>query len=145
MPFKSSLKLDSKFFNAGERKRAFKSVPYASAQAFRQDLKQKMIDSVPAGRIVSVGEGRGFDTRFRRSKRGQRPAIQTRKLINSIYAYRNSDLSARTEVTAEDEFGENIGEYLQEKLGRKVMTKEDVAAAEKDYIERGKRALLSLL
>jgi hypothetical protein len=146
MGFKSSLKLDSRFFDAGARKRAFAPVPYAAAQAFRQSLKQKMIDSVPAGRIESVGEGRAFDTRFRRSRRGQRPAIQTRKLISSIYAYRNGDYSARTEVTAENEDGENIGEILQHSLGRKVMTTdEDIKEAEKDFVERGKRALLSLL
>ena len=145
MPFKSSLNLDSKFFDQAERKKAFGDVAYKSAQNFRASLKQKMIDSIPAGRTESVGDSSGFDTRFRRSRRGQRPAIQTRKLINSIYAYRNSDYSARTEVTAENEKGENYGELLQKKYGRLVMTKEDVAEAEKDFIERGKTALLSLL
>lgn len=145
MSFKSSLKLDSKFFKPAERKSAFKAVPYGSAQWFRRNLQQKMEDSVPAGRVESIGENTGFETRFRRSRRGQRPAIQTRKLISSIYTYRRGESSASTEVTAENEFGENIGELLQEKLGRQVMTDEDINEARLMFNKLAQQALAKLL
>lgn len=145
MSFKSNLKLDAKLFDQSERQKAFSAAPFESAQEFRADLKQKMEDSIPSGREVSIGEGFGFSTRFRRSRRGQRPAIQTRKLISSILSYRRGTNSAETAVTAEDEHGRNIGERLQNQLDRKVMTPEDVAQAEATYNKKLQQKLIGLL
>lgn len=104
-----------------------------------------MIDSVPAGRVDIIGEGSGFQTRFRRSRRGQRPAIQTRRLLNSIRAKRTGDLSSEVTVIAETDEGFNYGEDLQQNLGRKILTAEDEKEAEKDFNRRSTSALLGLL
>lgn len=145
MSFQSTLKLDSRFFDPAERQKAFSSAAYEAASDFRADLKQKMEESIPAGNEVSIGRGTGFETRFRRSRKGQRPAIQTRKLISSIFAYRRGDFSASTEVTAEDERGRNIGEKLQNEMDRLVMTDEDVAEAEKNFNNKLRQNLIDLI
>lgn len=145
MSFKSQLKLGSRFFNSSERRKAFGESANQAAQNFRQSLKQKMIDSVPAGRVDIIGEGSGFQTRFRRSRRGQRPAIQTRRLLNSIRAKRTGDLSSEVTVIAETDEGFNYGEDLQQNLGRKILTAEDEKEAEKDFNRRSTSALLGLL
>ena len=139
MSFTSKLKLDARFFKPAERAKAFGGAAYQSAQNFRQSLKQKMIESVPAGRTQSIGKGTNFETRFRRSKRGQRPAIQTRYLLNSIRARRTSELSAETEVLAE------YADELQNELGRKIMTDEDRIEAQTDFNRQLNRALLDLV
>ena len=145
MSFKSNLKLDSPIFNRETRNNAFGSAAYKSAQEFRADLKEKMIASIPAGRTVSIGEGKGFDTRFKRSRRGQRPAIQTGRLLNSYRAKKTGDTSAETSVIAETDEGFDYGQELQSALGRAVMTTEDVEAAEKNYNANLSRSLIGLL
>lgn len=145
MSFKSTLNLDSKFFDPTERQKSFGSAAYESAQEFRADLKQKMEDSTPTGNIVSIGRGTGFETRFQRSRRGQRPAIQTRKLISSIHSKRISESSAETSVDALDDDGANIGERLQNDYGRLVMTPEDILAADANFQRKLQQKLIDLI
>lgn len=132
-------------FDARMRNAVFGALTYQSAQDFRQNLKQKMLSSQPTGRVESVGEGKGFNTRFRRSARGQRPAIQTRRLLNSIFAYKNGEKSARTEVTARTDKGVKYGEILQAFLDRQIMSREDVEDARKSFVRRGNEAVRELL
>lgn len=99
-----------------------------------------MIESKPAGRTETIAETGGFRARFRRSRRGQRPAVQTRYLLNSIFARRTGDTSAKTEVAAE------YADKLQSpEFGRLVMTEADVAEANRDFQRNSQAALLSLL
>lgn len=147
--FKSNLKLDAKIFNKAERKRAFSNLPMRSAREMRKSLKKKQLDGKPSGRIETVGRGRGFQRRFQRSRRGERPANETMTLNNAYSAKRTGDNSAIVEI--EDKINPNNGESARDyaerlqKMGRLVMTEEDVAEAEEDFITRGKETLRDLL
>lgn len=145
MSFKSKLNLDSRFFSAAERQKAFGEAAYQSAQNFRESLKQKMIDSIPAGRARSVGRGTNFETRFRRSRRGQRPAIQTRRLLSSVRAKRLGDLTSEVTVIAETDDGFNYGEYLQQKQDRQILTEADEKEARATFDRKLNQALISLI
>ncbi len=145
MAFSSKLNLDSQFFKPRVRDAAFAAAIYESAQDFRQSLKQKMIDSIPSGRVESIGRGTGFETRFQRSRRGQRPAIQTGRLLNSVRAKRLSERSAEVSVIAETDAGYNYGEELQNSLGREILTNEDEKEAQTDFNARLNAALISLI
>ena len=112
------------------------------AQEFRRNLQEKMIDSTPQGRIDTVGRGTNFEARFQRSARGQRPAIQTRRLLNSYRAKKTSELSAETSVIAETDEGFDYGDYLQKKQKRQVMTDEDRSEAQASFDNKLERALI---
>lgn len=139
MPFKSKLNLKSAIFDKARRNEKFKRLPLDSAQNFRGVLKQKMIDSIPQGKVSTRAKGNSFRATTRRSKRGQRPAIQTRNLLNSIYARRTGETSAKTIVTAD------YAVTLQEDLGRKVMTDNDRKEAEKEFQQRAQKVVRELL
>ncbi|HEX8289820.1 MAG TPA: hypothetical protein VF556_17695 [Pyrinomonadaceae bacterium] len=146
MSFKSTLKLDSKLFDETERKRILAAPVRQSAKEFKTDLKNKMIFGPHTGRETTRGKesGDGFTRKHRASRRGERPAPDTNSLVNSIEDKPLSEFSAIVEVTKPytDSSGEEV---LQGKLGRKIMTSEDVDEAEKKFNDRARRALISLL
>lgn len=154
MSFKSDLKLDAGIFDSAKRKRVFSNVAMRSARNMKESLRKKMVDSKPSGRIEHYEDensrGRGFHRRFRRSARGQRPAVETTTLSSAFEAKRTGDFSAIVDIAdhinpKNGESAKDYGARLQEEMGRLVMTKEDAAEAEKDFNRRSANALSDLL
>ena len=150
--FKSILKLDAKIFNKSARKSAFSSVVSKSARNFKESTRRKMVESAPSGRIERYlgGAGKGFTRGFRRSAKGQRPAVETSTLINAIDARKTGELSAVVDIKdvrnpRNGESARDYAERLQTKMNRKIMTKQDVDEADKDFQDRANKALISLL
>ena len=124
-----------------------------AAREMRNSLKKKQIDSKPSGNVEHYDDdrsrGRGFSRRFQRSRRGERPANETTTLNSAYAAKRISDSSALVEI--EDRInpknGESARDYAEklQRMGRLVMTKEDVSEAEQDFIERSENTVKDLL
>ena len=111
-----------------------------------------MVESKPAGRTERYegGGGRGFTRGFRRSRRGQRPAVETTTLINAVQMQKTGDLSATVDIAEKinPKNGESAREYaerLQTKMQRKIMVAEDLAEANLDFDKRCAQALASLI
>lgn len=155
MSFKSKLNLDAKIFDPEERKRAFSNLPMRAAREMRNSLRKKMIDGKPSGRVEHYEDdrsrGRGFERRFRRSRRGERPAVETTTLSSAFTATRTGDNSAVVEIADKinpknGESARDYGARLQSPaFGRQVMTDEDVKEAQEDYDRRAKDTLRDLL
>lgn len=150
--FKSSLKLDAKIFNKSARRAAFSSAVSRSARNFKESTRRKMVESVPAGRteLYAGGEGRGFTRGFRRSRRGQRPAVETTTLINALQMKRTGELSATVDIADKKnprngESAKDYAERLQTKMQRKIMVEEDIREAREDFDSQNNKALASLL
>lgn len=146
MSFKSTLKLDSKLFSGEERKVLLGGIVRRLAKEFRRDLQQKMINGPHTGKITTRGKARGagFSRRHQASRRGERPAPDTNSLVNSIEDRPISELSAEVEVT-KPYLDSNGEEVLQGKLGREIMTNQDVREVEILFNRRAYTALLELL
>ena len=153
MPFKSKLTLKSKIFDPAERKKAFSSVVTRSARNFKESTRRKMVESQPAGRAERYlsGEGAGFSRGFRRSRRGQRPAVETTTLINAIQMTPTSELSAKVDIADKrnPRNGESARVYAEklqsEAFGRKIMVEEDIKEAREDFDNRLNRTLKDLV
>lgn len=95
------------------------------AKDFTQLTKRRIIESKPSGRLYARKRGVGFTRSHRASARGQRPAIDSGKLLNSIKDRRIS------ETSAESFAGAYYAEYLQsERLNRPIMSDQDAAEAQ---------------
>lgn len=154
MSFKSTLNLNAKIFDPEERKRAFSNLPMRAAREMRNSLRRKMIDGKPSGRVEHYEDGRsrgrGFERRFRRSRRGERPAVETTTLSSAFTATRTGDNSAVVEIADKinpnnGESARDYGEKLQKSLGRLVMTEDDIKEAEQDFNRRSEATLKDLL
>jgi hypothetical protein len=135
------VKLDSKIFNKGVRNQIVSSAVGKSAKVFKEATRRRMVESTPAGKIEERGKkGAGFSRRFRRSKSGQRPAVDTGTLANDIQDVRVSDQTVIVEIGNKTNprngaKAKDYAERLQGKMNRKIMTAEDakVAQAELNY------------
>lgn len=155
MSYKSTLKINSKLFDKRERAAAGGRAAYKSAKVFKKATVQRMVKSVPRGRIDTYenlpnNRGRGFQRRFRRSARGQRPAIETTTLINAVSDKKLNETSA--EVFIADRKNPRNGasarvyaEILQTKLDRPIMNKDDKRIAEIEFKFRVQKEIEKLL
>lgn len=123
MPVK--IKFGSKVFNKTGRRQAVSNFIRRQAKDFTQLTKRRIIESKPSGRQYSRKRGNGFTRSYRASARGQRPAIDSGKLLNSIKDRRIS------ETSAESFAGAYYAEYLQsERLHRPIMSDQDATEAQ---------------
>lgn len=121
-------KLDSQIFNGTARRQAFANFVGRQAKDFKAVTKRRMIESKPAGRLYPRKRGAGFRRFHRASARGQRPAIDTGKLLNSIEDRRFGEFKA--EVFA----GAEYAKYLQsERLDRPIMDERDAGEAQAKF------------
>jgi hypothetical protein len=122
-------KLNSQIFKAVPRRQAIANLVGRSARDFKNLTKRRIIESRPAGRLYPRRRGAGFTRAHRASARGQRPAIDTGKLLNSIRDKRNAEFRAEAYAGAE------YAKYLQsEKLKRPIMSERDAAEAERKML-----------
>jgi hypothetical protein len=126
MAFKSSLKLDSPLFSAEKRKAAGGRAVYKSAREFAQSTQNKMETGAHTGKIVTKARGENFRVRHQQSRRGQRPAPFSKRLLLSVRAKRLSQTESTVEV------GADYAEHLQFNLGRKIVTPGDLKEAKKN-------------
>jgi hypothetical protein len=139
MAFRSTLKLDSKIFDKAARRREFSQIVRTSAKEFRQAIRDKMINSPHTGRLYERRGGAGFRRRHQASRRGERPAPDTFRLVNSVVDAKTGEFSASVEVKAD------YGEILQREHEREIMTENDVREAEQEFNRRAVDALRKLL
>lgn len=124
-----------------------------AAREMKKSLRKKMVDGKPSGRVEHYegddSHGRGFQRRFRRSRRGERPAVETTTLSSAFTATRTGDNSAVVEIADKinprnGASAKDYGARLQ-KNGRLVMTDQDVKEAQEDYDRRAENTLRDLL
>src|SRR5690606_13083646 len=120
-----SNKFTSKIFNITERRQSLSSFVGREAKDFKNLTKRRQIESQPAGRLYRRRGGPGFTRSHRASARGQRPAIDTGRLLNSIQDKRLSETSVQVAA------GGEYAKYLQsERLDRRIMDEADRAEAQ---------------
>lgn len=120
------IKLESLIFDKQKRRSVISSAVTRTAKSFKESTRRRMVESKPAGRIQERGKGgKGFVRRFRRSAKGQRPAVETGTLINALSDKSTGEFSA--EVFLADKINpENkanareYGERLQTKMNRHI-------------------------
>jgi inosine-uridine nucleoside N-ribohydrolase len=145
------VKLDSKIFNKAVRAQAISAAVGKSAKVFKEATRRRMVESSPAGKIEERGkQGKGFSRRFRRSKSGQRPAVDTTTLINALADHRTSDQTVIVEVDNKTNprngaKAKDYAERLQGKMNRKIMTAEDAKIAQAEFNYRMNRVLGELV
>ena len=120
------VKLESLIFDKVKRRAVISSAVSKSAKVFKEATRRRMVESKPSGRIEERGRaGKGFSRRFRRSARGQRPAVDTGTLINALSDKKTGEFSSevfiadktnpRNKANAKD-----YGERLQTKMSRHI-------------------------
>ena len=123
---------DSAVFNRQKLRQAVASFIMRQTKDFKNLSKRRMIDSQASGRLYRRKKGVGFTRSHRASARGQRPAIDTGKLLNLINDRRIGDFSRIVSADAE------YAPYLQsERLGRRLMDDPDTAEAQEKANREG--------
>lgn len=119
------LRLDSAIFDEAERRQRFARFPRRQARDFKNLTKKRIIQSKPSGRLYRRRSGTGFQRFHQASARGQRPAIDTGTLLNSIKDRRIGEYQAEAFAGAE------YAQYLQsERLNRPIMSERDAREAQ---------------
>ena len=115
---------------------SFKGIPqlrakvssFVSRQArdFKNLTKRRIVESRPAGRLYARRSGPEFRRFHRASAKGQRPAIDTGRLLNSIESTRLTDLTYEVSV------GVPYAGYLQNPmiLDRQIFRAMDITEAQ---------------
>lgn len=101
-------------------RRAASNVVSKSAKDFKTKTRRRMIDSIPSGRVYK--RRGGF---HRSSARGERPAIDSGKLIANITDSRTAQFAAKVE--AETDYAKYL---VSEKLDRQIFTDQDISEAQ---------------
>lgn len=119
------INFSSQIFDKTARRQSLANFISRQAKDFKDLTKRRMIESKPLGRLYSRRRGIGFTRAHRASARGQRPAIDTGVLLNSIRDRKTN------EMTSEVFAGAAYAEYLQsERLNRPIMSDADAKEAQ---------------
>ena len=124
MELRTELNLTEEIFNQPGLITVGRTVVLESAEEFKTYLKQNIINSKPSGRTYNR-RGRIHQA----SARGQRPAIDTGTLLNSINATLISNTEAEISVTAQDR-GFSYPGFLQDELNRPTINANDQVKAQ---------------
>lgn len=128
---KTITNLDSPIFDNVRRNQAISSFFTRQRKDFKNLTKRRLIESRPSGKLYKRSGGSSFRRSHRASARGQRPAIDTGTLLNSINDRRTGIFSG--EVSADAPYS-NI---LQDKLDRKIFRQSDVDEAQLKAVREG--------
>lgn len=121
-----NVELDSPIFKEPQRRQAFSNFARRQAKDFKNLTKRRMLQSKPTGRLYKRRRGPGFTRSHQASAYGQRPAIDTGKLLNSIKDRRLDEFSAEAYAGAE------YAKHLQsEGLNRPIMSDSDIREAQR--------------
>lgn len=122
---KIEIRLDSTVFNEARRRQIISNWARKQARDLKNLTKQRMLRSKPAGRLYRRRSGSGFQRFHQASAYGQRPAIDTGNLLNSITDRRLAEFRAATEATAA------YAKHLQgEQLNRPIISDLDKRQAQ---------------
>lgn len=137
---KTTVKLDSQIFKDVSRRQAVSNLVGRNAKDFKNLTKRRMIESRPTGRLYRRSRGAGFIRSHRASAKGQRPAIDSGNLLNSVQDKRTGEFTAEASVGAE------YAKYLQSRrLKRPIMSDRDAAEAQAKLNRDGEQAIGTLV
>lgn len=139
MAFKTTTRLDSDIFRDVPRRQAVSNLIRRAARDCKNAAKRRIIESKPAGKLYRRKRGAGFLRFHRASAKGQRPAIDTGTLLNSIKDRRTAEYTATTTADAKH------AEYLQSKrLNRPIMDEKDAAEEQRKLDRKAEAAIREL-
>lgn len=134
----TKINLNSTIFKATERRQGFSNFVARQAKDFKNLTKRRILDGEKTGRRYRRRGGAGFTRSHQASAKGERPAVDSGRLLNSIDDKRISETSAEVFV------GAPYAVHLQEKLDRPIMTEQDAAEAERKMVREGVTLIASI-
>lgn len=121
---KTIVRLESPLFNKAGRSQTISNFVRKQSRDFKNLTKRRMLQSKPTGRLYARKRGAGFTRFHQASASGQRPAIDTGTLLNSISDRRIGAFKAEAFA------GAAYAKYLQSaRLNRPIMSDRDKAEA----------------
>jgi hypothetical protein len=132
---------NSKIFQAAERERLAADLVQEMARDFRDLTKRRMF---PDGHQTGAEARRRDGSRFKRSRRGERPAKDSGALIEGIEDRQLSEFSVEVVSTATRD-GFDYPEHLQKDLERLIITDADREEAQAELTRRAEAAVKGLL
>lgn len=138
-----SIKLDA-IFDKTKRDRAASGAVKKAAKRFTVYVPDQQKKSKATGKIRRRGSGRGFTHSHRASAKGQRPAIDSGKLLRGTKDKVISQFVVEVTTIAKRE-GFDYADHLQNKMDRPIQdAPEDLKAAQRMLDEEGEKAMRSL-
>lgn len=121
---KSEITFNAPIFDTTKLRDAGSRAVMIAARELRDRTKQNFLDGPQTGRLYARRGGEGFRRFHRASARGERPAVDTGRLLNSVEANRLGDTTA--EVVASVPYAS----FLQDGLDRPILSEQDEKQAE---------------
>ncbi len=132
MPVTVKYKFTSQVFKTDVMRQEASSFIGRQGKDFKNLSQRRMIESQPAGRLYKRKRGQGFTRSHRASARGQRPAIDTGKLLNSVNDRRLGPYKVKVSVDTP------YAPILQSpKLDRKIIRDSDIVEAQAKIVREG--------
>ncbi len=144
MTIRSTVHLDSEIFDKALRVQAVEAFVGKQAKDFKALSKKRIVEEQHTGLTYGRKRGAGFRSLHRASARGERPAIDSGKLLNSIDDKQLSPTEAEVAVTATSN-GFDYPGHLQEELDRPIMSEQDVQEAEAKMLSDANDLLRKLI
>lgn len=110
---------------------------------YAEYVRTEQKESQPSGKVYRRKGGKGFRRSHRASAKGQRPAIDSGKLLNSTKHKKTGQLKGEVTTIAKSK-GFDYAEHLQEKMGRPIQDDRDAKVGEKMLKKNAEAALLDL-
>lgn len=138
--FRTVTTLNSSIFKDTPRRQAVANGIRRHTREFKNLTKQRILKSKAAGRQYSRRGGAGFRRFHRASAYGQRPAIDTGRLLNSIQDKSTGEFSAEAFAGAE------YAQFLNDPngLNRPIMSERDAKEEEPKMLRRMEQVTASL-
>lgn len=130
MNARATAHLDSLIFDKATREQAIESFVGKQAKEFKAITKERIVEEQHTGSLYGRKRGEGFRRSHRASARGERPAIDTGRLLNSIEDKQLSPTQAEVAATATSDSGWDYPWTLQNSLQRPIMSDDDAWGAE---------------
>lgn len=135
----STFKLQSPIFDKAARSQVISKVVRDAAKRFKVSTKEKMTSGTRSGRVYARKRGASFRRAHRASARGERPAPDTLKLLNSI---QDKSIGAfKSQVSTNVPYAS----ILQEELDRPIMSERDAEDAQNEMLKNAEEAIKRLL
>lgn len=140
----TTIKLTSGIFDKGKRNQAFENAVGKTVREFAAYVPEQQIKGPHTGKIRTKGHGRGFKHSHRASARGERPAPDSGKLLNSTKHKKTGAFSGEVTTVAKNK-GFDYAAQLQEKLDRPIQDDpRDIKAGQEMLVRNAVAAIKSL-
>ena len=141
---RSIVKLESKIFDKTVRGQKVEKFVRGEARDYKVLTKRRIVEGPQTGRLYARKRGESFRRFHRASAKGQRPAIDSGKLLNSIADKATSRTTADVPATATNKGFDYPGE-LQEKMDRPIESERDAQQAEAKMLKDSNAMLRELI